>query len=100
MDKNKLLEEYKNILNSMTLRYAKSTKQSGLFTSNHTKFDITISRHGKNINFTYQCNMRFNIPNIEDCISSLIIEDESDSMLKLIMNDNEISILKKLLRWH
>lgn len=100
MEKDKLVEDYKNILNSMTLRYAKSEKQSDLFTPSHTKFDITISRYGKSIHFTYQCNIRFNMPNIEDCIGSLIIEDESDSMLKMIMNDNEISILKQLLRWH
>lgn len=100
MDKNKLLEDYKNILNSMTIVYNKSNEQDRLFTPSHTKFDIIISRYGKSINFIYQCNIRFNMPNIEDCIGSLIIEDESDSMLKLIMNDNEISILKQLLRWH
>ena len=60
--------------NKIKLSYKEADKQEGLFTPSHTLFKCKIKVDGLQYTFNYQCNTAYSVPNLCDCISSLIAD--------------------------
>lgn len=67
------------MLENLIFSYVTSENQNGLFTPNHKKYDITITKADGDgcLKFTYQCNPRFNTPTLEDCLGCYIRDGQS-----------------------
>lgn len=62
------------------MELTESKDQTDLFTKDHTKFDGFIEVKGQRIEFPYQCNLSFTEPEMEDVLSSLLLDKMSYDM--------------------
>lgn len=73
------------MLNKIKFSYKEADKQVGLFTPNHTLFKCKIKVDGLQFTFPFQCNIAHEEPNLELCLSCLLLDaslyEESDNLL-------------------
>lgn len=63
------------MLEKIKLTYEVSENQNNLFTQYHTRYNCKIKYNGKQYTFEYQCNPSADrIPNLNDCIDSLLLD--------------------------
>ena len=92
------LKTYNNILDKLKFDYVEAINQTNLVQINFKKYLITISNGKNKITFDYQC-ITGNEPTLEKCLTSLFFQDENDTLIKMILSQAEIDIIKSILAW-
>lgn len=59
--------------------FKEADEQKGLFTKYHTLYKCVIAYNGKQYTFDYQCNKNYTMPNLEDCMRSLVLDADAYS---------------------
>lgn len=65
------------MLNKIKFSYKVADKQKDLFTAYHTLFKCKIKYAGLSYTFNYQCNTTHMMPNLKDCLDSLLLDASS-----------------------
>lgn len=92
------LKTYNNILDKLKFDYVEEIYKIHLPKRNFKKYLITISNGKNKITFDYQC-ITDNEPTLEKCLTSLFFQDENDTLIKMILSQAEIDIVKSILAW-
>lgn len=62
------------MLESIKFSYKESENQNDLFTTCHRRYACMIKYNGKQYSFDYQCNPNHSLPNVKDCVDSLLLD--------------------------
>lgn len=61
--------------NNFSFSYEPSKRQDNLFTKHHEKYDCIIQYEDrKPIEFNFQCNPKYDTPNLDMCLNSIILD--------------------------